>query len=230
MCDAEFEDVMRSIVHADCDFEGKLEILLKTSGFFNGEQAGLLVSIFSRPKDKLKAVMIIEPKLISMSCQEARSILGAIPIPEDRLNALQYVKRALYDAGTQEGCDYIVSTFTFEEHKISAARLLGSVVSKQGIQIAAGGHQGYAPLGTLYTNAVPNNPHIYGHPLIQAQHLPNHKLSSDCKKTEEVNPKYPASIYKSNLPENVHLSTYAKANGYPGNKEYLNANKIGSAM
>lgn len=62
-----------------------------------------------------------------MSCQEARSILGAISIPEDRLNALQYVKRALYDAGTQEGCDYIVSTFTFEEHKISAARLLGSV-------------------------------------------------------------------------------------------------------
>jgi len=38
MNDAEFEDVMRSIVHADCDFEAKLELLLKTSGFFNGEQ------------------------------------------------------------------------------------------------------------------------------------------------------------------------------------------------
>lgn len=104
------------------------------------------------------------------------------------------------------------------------------MVSKQGIQIAAGGHQGYAPLGTLYTNAVPNNPHIYGHPLLQAQNLPNHKLSADCKKTDEVNPKYPPSIYKSNLPENVHLSTYARANGYPGHKEYLNPNKIGSAM
>jgi hypothetical protein len=63
-----------------------------------------------------------------MSCQEARSILGAVSIPEDRLTALQYIKRALYDAGTQEGCDNIVSTFTFEEHKISAARLLGTVI------------------------------------------------------------------------------------------------------
>jgi len=28
-----------------------------------------------------------------MSCQEARSILAALSIPEDRLAALQYVKR-----------------------------------------------------------------------------------------------------------------------------------------
>ncbi len=104
------------------------------------------------------------------------------------------------------------------------------MVSKKGIQIAAGGHQGYAPLGTLYTNAVPNNPHIYGHPLVQAQHLPNHKLKEDFDTKTDVNPKYPSPIYKSNLPENVHLSTYARANGYPGNKEYLSPNKIGSAM
>lgn len=63
-----------------------------------------------------------------MSCQEARSILGAISIPEDRLNALQYIKRALYDANSQEGIDNIVSTFTFEEHKLTAARILGSVI------------------------------------------------------------------------------------------------------
>lgn len=63
-----------------------------------------------------------------MSCQEARSILGAISIPEDRLNALQYIKRALYDANSQEGIDNIVSTFTFEEHKHTAARVLRSVI------------------------------------------------------------------------------------------------------
>jgi hypothetical protein len=28
-----------------------------------------------------------------MSCQEARSVLAALSIPEDRLAALQYVKR-----------------------------------------------------------------------------------------------------------------------------------------
>ena len=46
MNDAEFEDVMRSIVHADCDFEAKLELLLKTSGFFNGEQVCQKIWIF----------------------------------------------------------------------------------------------------------------------------------------------------------------------------------------
>lgn len=230
MSDAEFEDLMRAIVHESGDYEAKLELLLRANGFLNGEQAASLLSIFQRPKDKLKAVMIIEPKLISISCQEARSILGAISIPEDRIQALQFVKRALYDCNTQEGIDNIVSTFTFEEHKLTAARLLGSVVNKQGIQIAAGGHQGYAPLGTLYTNAVPNNPHIYGHPLLQAQHLPNHNLMSNNvnQKSNSSNPKYPSSIYKSNLPENVHLSTYGKANDYPQNSPYLNANKIGS--
>lgn len=230
MSDAEFEDCMRSIVHDSGDYDAKLELLLNVKGFVNGEQAGLLLSIFQRPKDKLKAVMILEPKLISMSCQEARSILGSLSIPEDRLTALHYVKRALYDTNTQEGIDNIVSTFTFAEHKITAARVLSTVVGKKGIQIAAGGHQGYAPLGTLYTNATPNNPHIYGHPLLQAQHLPHHKLVTDNinEKNSMSNPKYPSSIYKSNLPENVNLSTYAKANDYPGNKAYLNANKCGS--
>lgn len=232
VCDDDFEELMRSIVHDSGDYEAKLEILLKSKCFLNGEQAGLLVQIFVRPKDKLKAVMIIEPKLISMSCQEARSILGAISIPEDRLNALQYIKRALYDANSQEGIDNIVSTFTFEEHKLTAARILGSVVNKKGIQIAAGGHQGYAPLGTLYTNATPNNPHIYGHPLLQVQHLPNHNLPSDNvnQKSNAANPKYPSSIYKSNLPENVVLSTYAKANNYPQGDQYLNPDKNGSTF
>jgi hypothetical protein len=85
-------------------------------------------------------------------------------------------------------------------------------------------------LGTLYTNATPNNPHIYGHPLLQAQHLPNHKITSGDvnQKLSDANPKYPSSIYKSNLPENVYLSTYAKANDYPGSNQYLNPDKISS--
>ncbi len=125
-----------------------------------------------------------------------------------------------------------MSTYTFEEHKLTAARILKSIVNKQGIQIAAGGHQGYAPLGTLYTNATPNNPHIYGHPLLQTQNLPNHRIISDNvnQKANNANPKYPSSIYKSNLPESVHLSTYAKANDYPAPNSYLNPDKISSAF
>jgi len=40
---------------------------------------------------------------------------------------LIFLLRALYDANTQEGIDNIVATFTFEEHKIHAARMLNSV-------------------------------------------------------------------------------------------------------
>ncbi len=142
--------------------------------------------------------------------------------------ALQYVKRALYDANSQEGIDNIVATFTFEEHKLKAARVLDSIVPRKGIQIAAGGHQGYAPLGTLYTNATPNNVHIYGHPLVQAQNLPNHKLAGEVTDNMSGKLKYQQSIYKSNIPETVELSTYAKANKYPGHNQYLNPNKLGS--
>lgn len=32
-------------------------------------------------------------KLVSMTCQQARNILAAFSIPEDKLQALQYIKR-----------------------------------------------------------------------------------------------------------------------------------------
>jgi len=230
MHDSEFAELMRLIIHDSGDYEQKLEYLIRAKCFLNAEQAAQLVSIFAFPKDKLKAIMILEPKLISMSCQEARSILAALSIPEDRLAALQYVKRALFDANTQEGVDNIVATFTFEEHKIHAARMLQSVINRKGIQIAAGGHQGYAPLGGLYTNASPNNPHIYGHPLQQVSGLPHHKApnaSSTYSSTAQSNN---SPIYKSNLPERVNLSTYAKANDYPTVNPYLNSNKLNSTF
>jgi len=230
MPESEFADLMRLIIHDSGDYEQKLEYLIRAKCFFNAEQAAQLVSIFAFPKDKIKAVMILEPKLISMSCQEARSILAAISIPEDRLAALQYVKRALYDANTQEGIDNIVHTFTFEEHKINAARMLQSVVNRKGIQIAAGGHQGYAPLGGLYTNAVPNNPHIYGHPLAQVSSLPHHKPPTSNSTVPNTIQPPNSSIYKSNLPEKVYMSTYAKANDYPTLNPYLNSNKLNSAF
>ena len=82
-----------------------------------------------------------------MTCQQARNILAALFIPEDRLEALEYVKRYTYlnkkkliwiytcglynrainDANTQEGLDYIVSCFTFEDHKLVAAQIISSV-------------------------------------------------------------------------------------------------------
>ena len=36
---------------------------------------------------------MFEKKLVTMTCQEARSILAAVSVNEDRLQALQFVKR-----------------------------------------------------------------------------------------------------------------------------------------
>ncbi len=55
-----------------------------------------------------------------MTCQQARNILASVTIHNDRLEALQYVKRALNDANTQEGNDYILSVFPFYEDKLKA--------------------------------------------------------------------------------------------------------------
>lgn len=47
---------------------------------------------------------------------------------------------------------------------------------RRGLQLAAGGHLGYGALGTLSTNAPPNNPHVYGDIYEQVAHLPNHGM------------------------------------------------------
>lgn len=62
-----------------------------------------------------------------MTCQQASHILAAVSIPEDKLHALEYVKRAINDANTQEGQDYILNSFTFEDHKLIASRILKTV-------------------------------------------------------------------------------------------------------
>ncbi|CAF0778986.1 unnamed protein product [Brachionus calyciflorus] len=226
MGDSNFGDLMNMIIHNRDNFEDKLELLLQAKGFFSGEQASQIVSTFSRPKDKIKAVMILEPKLVSMTCQQASHILAAISIPEDKLNALEYVKRAINDANTQEGQDYIVNSFSFSEHKLIAAKILKSVVAQKGIQVAAGGHLGYAPMGCLYTNAVPNHPHIYGPVLEQVKSLPNHRPEYDDTYSSRAYVPTKSSIYDSNSTEkkNYLLDTNTKL--YQGHSDYLGPNKL----
>ncbi|CAF0774110.1 unnamed protein product [Adineta ricciae] len=178
MNDQQFEVLLRTIVHETTDHEKKLETLYHSRGFLSGEQAGHIVSSITRPKDRIKAVMIMEPRLIPMTCQQARHILAAITIHNDRLEALQYVKRALNDANTQEGNDYILSTFPFFEDKLKAAAILDTVIAREGIRVAAGGHIGYGALGSSVVRAAPLNPHFYGPVAAQVAHLPNHSQES----------------------------------------------------
>lgn len=193
--------------------------------FFSAEQAAHILSAFPRPKDRLKCVKILEPKLVSMTCQQGKNILAAVSLEEDRLEALQYIKRVLTDANTQEGVDNIISTFTYHDHKVVAIQILQTIVSKKGVKLAAGGHQGYAPLGGLYTSAQPNNNHIYGPSIEQVQHLPNHHIRLNQTETIGFGP-FTSSIYNSNLADPKSSSSYGNYNQYITPNQYLNPNKI----
>ncbi|CAF1965457.1 unnamed protein product [Rotaria magnacalcarata] len=193
MDDQHFEILVRKIVHETNDPEKKLEILYQSRGFFSGEQAGHIVSSITRPKDRMKAILIVEPRLIPMTCQQARNILATITVHNDRLEALQYVKRALNDAHTQEGTDYILSVFPFYEDKLKAGAILETIIAREGVRVAAGGHIGYGALGSTVVRAPPLNPHFYGPVANQIAHLPNH--SQDATVARSIFPPKAPSIY-----------------------------------
>ncbi|CAF2311420.1 unnamed protein product [Rotaria sp. Silwood2] len=193
MSDQVFEILLRKIVHQTTDPEKKLETLYHSRGFFSGEQAGHIVSSITRPKDRMKAILIMEPRLIPMTCQQARNILASITVHNDRLEALQYVKRALNDAYTQEGTDYILSVFPFYEDKLKAGAILETVIAREGIRVAAGGHIGYGALGSSVVRAPPLNPHFYGPVAAQVAHLPNH--SQETTAVRNIFPPKSSSIY-----------------------------------
>ncbi len=104
---------------------------------------------------------------------------------------------------------------------------------KRGLQVAAGGHLGYAPCGALYTNAPPNMPHMYGPIANQIKKLPNHQLpvySNEAGATKNFLPaSNNGSIYANNLSENTVYSVDNNSRGALDRRsEYLNPDKIRS--
>lgn len=152
----------------------KLQILYSSKGFFDAQQAAAILHALSRPEDKLKAIAMMEPRLCRMSCQDSRDILQAFNIQNDRLRALTSVKRVLTDYQTVVGEEYILSTFPFEGDKRTAIEILRTVRSDVFDKIGAGGHQGYAAMGGLYTQARPLHTHLYGTLPEQALHMPGY--------------------------------------------------------
>lgn len=142
------------------------------------------------------------------------------------------MKRAIYDANTQEGVDNILFTFAFPEHKIMAMRILQTIMPRNDLVIAAGGHQGYSALGGLYTSAKPNNLHIYGDKYEQVKHLPNHR-----QPTQETDQKSgllfdtnTTTIYNKNDSNLLDIrNTYVESNSYLKRADYLDPNKVNSA-
>lgn len=99
-------------------------------------------------------------------------------------------------------------------------------MANRGVTIAAGGHLGYAPMGTLYTNAVPNDPHIYGPVLNQVNHLPDHRSDSDDRYSSRSYIPTQSRIYAANMSERINYNLDVNIKQYTGHNDYLDPNRI----
>lgn len=198
--------------------EKKLQTLYTSRGYFNASQAAQILYELPRPADKVSALRMLEPRLCRMSCREARQIVEAISIHNDRLIALDCVKRVLTDSNSNLGEEYSLSNFVYENDKCRGRAIQHTVQSNVADHIAAGGHQGYASLGALYSQARPMLPNLYGDINAQTEGAPGHGRVGILPTAEPGNipsmyTGHPSYAYPSDMP-------YAEVRGYPGNTGY----------
>lgn len=218
MDNARFEHLLSVINQETGSCEKKLEILYNSRGFFGALQASRMLYAFGIPSDKLRAIRIMEPRLCRMTCSEARDVIGSVSIHNDKLKVLEHVKRYLMDYQTREGQECILSAFPFEQDKVSAMRILYTVRSDVFDATPAGGHQGYAALGGLYTQCRPLVPHLYGTVEEQWQHAPAHgpieiPVTAKAGVLPSMYTGHPSYAYPPGR-------DYATDRGYPGNSKY----------
>ncbi|XP_076449467.1 uncharacterized protein LOC143285904 [Babylonia areolata] len=150
----------------------KLQILYSSKGYFDATQASQILHALSRPEDKIRAIRMLESRLCRMTCRDGRDILTAFNIHNDRLIALDTLKRVLMDYLTVVGEEYILTTFPFEGDKKMAKDILGTVRSDIEDRMGSGGFQTYGSLGMLVSQARPMDPHMYGSLPHQARSMP----------------------------------------------------------
>jgi len=215
MDDICFEQILSRINQEHGSTENKLNILFGSRGFFSAYQAARLLYAFGIPSDKVRAIQIMEPRLCRMTCSEARDIIGALSIHNDKIQALQSVKRVLSDHQTEQGVADILSAFPFEHDKNRAMQIMYTVHSDVGKAVPAGGHQGYAALGALYTQSRPLVPHLYGSVADQQANRPGY---GSIQLPVEAKPGLLPSMYTGH-PSYAYPQgrDYATDRGYPGN-------------
>ncbi|WAR11550.1 hypothetical protein MAR_025730 [Mya arenaria] len=195
MPDALFHQLLDRINQETKSSEKKVEILYSSRGCYSAPQ-----------------------RLCRMSCADARQIINCVTVQNDKLIVLDCVKRALTDNQTKLGTEYILSAFPFENDKMKAFNILNTVSSFVGEKVAAGGHQGYAALGGLYTQARPMVPHLYGDLERQAQQIPGQgpihiPLEAQPGVVPSIYTGHPSYAYPADI-------SYIKDRGYPGSAEF----------
>lgn len=210
-----FNTLLNDINQQTSSLDKKVEALYSSRGFFSADQATTLLYAYGSPADKIKAITVLEPRLCRMTCKEARDIIGAVSVHNDKLIVLDCIKRGLSDYQTKLGEEYILSAFPFEHDKHRALQILQTVGSSVSNKVAAGGHQGYAALGGLYTQARPMVPHLYGPLEMQAELIPGYgKIEIPPMAQPGVVPSqytgHPSYAYPLD-------KSYSADRGYPGN-------------
>ncbi|XP_046368104.2 uncharacterized protein LOC124143253 [Haliotis rufescens] len=212
--DASFTNLLASINQETNGAQNKLKKLYSSRGYFSSAQAATVLYALACPADKVKAIQILEPRLCRMTCKDSRDIIGAVSVHNDKLIVLNCVKRVLTDYQTRLGEEYILSAFPFEHDKHQALQILQTVRSDVADKVPAGGHQGYAALGGLYTQSRPLVPHLYGGLLHQTLSMAG-QGQIEIPVTAKTNSM--ASMY-SNHPSYMYPKdkSYAETRGYPG--------------
>jgi len=214
----EFNRLVSRIRQESDSHEKKLQLLYTSRGFFSASQAATILHELPRPADKVSALRMLEPRLCRMSCREAREIIEAISIQNDRLIALDCVKRVLTDSESSLGEEYTLSNFVYENDKSRGRAIQNTVQSAVADKVAAGGHQGYASLGALYSQARPMLPNLYGDIAAQTEGAPGHGVVQVLPTAEPgVIPSmytgHPSYAYPPDTP-------YGDVRGYPGTTGY----------
>ncbi|PAA79427.1 hypothetical protein BOX15_Mlig033352g1, partial [Macrostomum lignano] len=132
-----------------------------------------LLQTFKDSADKVKAIRLLEKRLDRMTCQQAAEILCGFSLcGNDRLSALEVLKRHLIDHQSTVGIEFLLSAFDNEGDKLKALAIAQTVSHFVADRLAAGGHQGYAAVGGLHTQNWPLDQHLYGSLEEQAMRLP----------------------------------------------------------
>ncbi|GFS24451.1 hypothetical protein ElyMa_001664400 [Elysia marginata] len=215
---SDFETLICRMRQESDSHENKLQILYTSRGYFNAEQAGRILYELPRPADKVSALRMLEPRLCRMTCREARNIIEAVSIHNDRLIALDCVKRVLMDSQEELGEEYSLSNFIYENDKCRGRAIQHTVRSDVADHVPAGGHQGYASLGALHSQARPMLTNLYGDIKSQTEGAPGHGKIHVLPTAE---PGFIPSIYTGHpsyaYPPDM---SYAETRAYPGTTGY----------
>lgn len=176
MSDGDFNRLLSTLIAETSDKERKFEKLYYSKGNFSGTQAAGLINCFKTAPERVRVIKALERRLCRMCCAEACEILKAVQLTNhDRLFTLDCIKGTLVDHETTMGIEYILSAFPFETDKRKALEILATVSMYVTRELAAGGHQMYAPVGVLYTQSFPSNEALYG-PLESQLALKEHRV------------------------------------------------------